>query len=59
MYIYIDLEKALKGGIPFFVSENKVVLSPGNERGYIPATYFQRVVDGKTRQLLARDKIVQ
>jgi len=41
--IYLDLAKALKDGLKFFVSTNGVVLSPGNEAGFIPPTYFKRV----------------
>lgn len=43
--IYLDMEKALQDGIKFFLSENKVVLSPGvGEEGVILPKYFKKVV---------------
>lgn len=41
--IYIDLQKALDEGIKFFISANGVVLSAGDEHGFIPSRYFSRV----------------
>ncbi|GAU96831.1 hypothetical protein RvY_08210 [Ramazzottius varieornatus] len=43
--IYLDVDKALKDGIPLFESANGVVLSPGNADKCIPSTYFLKVVD--------------
>ncbi|KAH1019812.1 hypothetical protein HUJ04_009575 [Dendroctonus ponderosae] len=34
VFIYVNLKAALEAGIPFFLSSNGVVLSPGNEQGY-------------------------
>jgi len=45
--IYIDVQKALDAGIPFSLSENGVVLTEGDERGFLSTTYFLRV---ETRQ---------
>eukprot|EP01094_Clydonella_sp_ATCC50884_P017964 TRINITY_DN3238_c0_g1_i1.p1 TRINITY_DN3238_c0_g1~~TRINITY_DN3238_c0_g1_i1.p1 ORF type:complete len:268 (-),score=48.92 TRINITY_DN3238_c0_g1_i1:18-821(-) len=42
--VYIDLARALEAGIPFEVSSNNVMLSPGLD-GVIPPEYFARVVD--------------
>lgn len=42
--IYIDMSKAIHNGIPFYMSSNGVILSPGP----IPVTYFGSVVDRKT-----------
>ena len=42
--IYIDMSKAIRDGIPFYMSSNGVILSPGP----IPVTYFGSVVDRKT-----------
>ncbi len=43
--IYLDMEKALSDGIKFFLSENKVVLTPGvGEEGVILPQYFKNVV---------------
>ncbi len=44
VFIYIDLEQALADGIPFFRSENGVILSPGDKTGCIAPSYFSRVV---------------
>ncbi len=41
--IYIDLKRALADRIPFFRSENGVILSPGNKSGVIPTSYFANV----------------
>ena len=47
--IYIDLEKALAVGIPFFVSDNGVLLSPGQgNTNIIPPTFFTMVTDNRT-----------
>lgn len=51
--VFVDLARALADGIPFFVSANKVVLSPGaGSTGAIPAKYFQRVVHRETGRVL-------
>ena len=43
--IYLNMEKALKDGIKFFISDNKVILSPGiGSEGIIPVEYFEKVV---------------
>lgn len=41
--IYIDLPKALAGGLKFFRSANNVILSSGNEEGIISPEYFAEV----------------
>ncbi|KZT37753.1 phosphotransferase KptA/Tpt1, partial [Sistotremastrum suecicum HHB10207 ss-3] len=41
--IYIDVPKALAAGIQFYISANGVILSPGNEQGFIPPEFFKRV----------------
>jgi 2'-phosphotransferase len=40
MYIVVDMYKAICDGIPFYVSANNVILSSGNDSGYIPAKYL-------------------
>lgn len=45
--IYIDIDAALEQGIPFFVSENGVVLSEGNGEGVLPYQFFKRVESRK------------
>jgi len=41
--IWIDVEKAMDEGIKFFISNNGVILSPGNEHGFIPSSCFKKV----------------
>ncbi|XP_067031889.1 tRNA 2'-phosphotransferase 1-like isoform X1 [Acropora muricata] len=41
--IYINLKKALNDGFKFYRSANNVILCPGNEEGFLPPCYFQRV----------------
>ena len=43
--IYLDIEKAIKDGIEFYVSKNGVILSPGNQDGIIDVRYFKDVVE--------------
>jgi len=47
---YIDLRNALSQGIPFFMSANWVVLSPGIN-GVVPARFLTKWVDLRTRQM--------
>ncbi|VDC03338.1 unnamed protein product [Peniophora sp. CBMAI 1063] len=51
--IYIDLERALADGLKFYLSDNGVILSEGNEAGSIAPTYFAKVTD-KHGQSIAR-----
>ncbi|ANB13235.1 Tpt1p [Sugiyamaella lignohabitans] len=41
--IFINCQAALDLGIPFFLSENGVILSPGNKQGIIPPSVFLKV----------------
>ncbi|SJL02253.1 related to tRNA 2'-phosphotransferase 1 [Armillaria ostoyae] len=41
--IYIDVAKALEAGIKFYLSKNGVVLTPGNESGYLEPRFFHKV----------------
>ena len=51
--IYINMDKAMKDGIDFYISENSVILSQGvGEEGVIEPKYFHRVVDKKTKKIL-------
>ncbi|CAL8099152.1 unnamed protein product [Calicophoron daubneyi] len=38
--IYVDLAKALADGYEFFISQNHVILTPGNEEGCLPPKYI-------------------
>lgn len=52
--VEINIVKAIKRGqIPFFISENKVILSPGiGEKGFLPSKYFRQVLDIKRQQFI-------
>ncbi|CDO69664.1 hypothetical protein BN946_scf184851.g52 [Trametes cinnabarina] len=47
--IYVDVQKAINAGIKFYISANGVVLTEGDERGFLDTRFFSRVetVDGK------------
>jgi 2'-phosphotransferase len=49
--IYIDVQKALDAGISFFLSENGVVLTEGNEHGFLSTEFFLRVEDRQGRPM--------
>ena len=50
--IYLNLPLALADGLPFFISANGVVLSPGNAKGVVEPKYFERVVRLKDGHVL-------
>lgn len=51
--IYIDFDLAIKDGIPFYISKNNVILSPGvGEQGTISHQYFQKVVRTADNEIL-------
>ena len=50
--IYLDIIRAMEAGIVFYLSDNKVVLSEGNSRGFIPKEYFSKIINRKTREEL-------
>lgn len=41
--VYVDVQKALDAGIKFSLSSNGVVLTEGDERGFLSPEYFARV----------------
>lgn len=41
--IYIDLARALASDIPFFLSRNGCVLTPGNVAGFLEPQFFKKV----------------
>ncbi|XP_078326211.1 tRNA 2'-phosphotransferase 1-like isoform X4 [Crassostrea virginica] len=51
MAIEIDVEKAMRDGIKFYISENDVVLTKGRD-GYIPNAYFKKAYKLGTRENL-------
>merc|ERR1712218_244679 len=49
IYIYINTKKcAAENTIPFYQSDNGVILTPGNDSGKLPIDYFLKVIDAKT-----------
>lgn len=44
VFIFVDVEAAMAEGILFGLSANGVILSPGNDKGFIPPHLFQRVI---------------
>ena len=49
--IYIDLPSALSAGMKFYLSANGVVLSEGDENGFIKPVFFRRVENSKREAL--------
>lgn len=51
--IEVNLVKAIKQGVPFFVSENQVILSPGiSAEGFLPPQYFRQALNIKTGEFI-------
>lgn len=48
--IYINLHEALLDGLPFYESDNGVILTSGDEKGYLKPKYFQKAVCISTEQ---------
>ncbi|KAL0488345.1 tRNA 2'-phosphotransferase [Acrasis kona] len=56
--IYIDIKKLLDDGIPLFLSDNNVLLTPGKgDTGFVPVDCFERVVNIKTNEVLWPEEI--
>jgi len=45
--IYINVQKALDAGIPFWLSDNGVVLTEGDASGFLKPEFFSRVENAK------------
>lgn len=43
--VYLDIKKAMEAGVKFWVSENGVILSEGDEKGIIGLQFFSKVED--------------
>ena len=41
--VFIDVQKALEAGIKFYLSDNGVVLTEGDEQGFLKPDFFSRV----------------
>ena len=52
--VEINMVKAIRDGkIPFFISENSVILSPGiGDKGYLPPQFFRQVINIKSKELI-------
>ena len=55
--IFIDVQKALDSGIQFFLSDNGVVLTEGNKRGFLTPELFERVEDTQGGLLSGWEKV--
>eukprot|EP00747_Dinoflagellata_sp_TGD_P101376 gnl/TRDRNA2_/TRDRNA2_168336_c1_seq5.p1 gnl/TRDRNA2_/TRDRNA2_168336_c1~~gnl/TRDRNA2_/TRDRNA2_168336_c1_seq5.p1 ORF type:complete len:171 (+),score=23.49 gnl/TRDRNA2_/TRDRNA2_168336_c1_seq5:77-589(+) len=49
--IWVDLKRAVQAGIPFYLSANQVILSPG-DNGLVSIEYFEQVKDLGSGQVL-------
>ena len=47
VHVYVDIQRAIAAGIKFELSANGVILTSGDEKGYIPPEFFSRVVTHK------------
>ena len=45
--VYVDIDAALAAGIKFFLSENGVILTEGDEKGLLSYEFFKRVESRK------------
>ncbi|KAF0306522.1 N-acetylglucosaminyl-phosphatidylinositol de-N-acetylase [Amphibalanus amphitrite] len=48
LHIHVDIDSAIADGIKFFKSSNGVILTPGDEQGFLKPKYFKKIVDAKT-----------
>ncbi|MES1907534.1 MAG: hypothetical protein MHM6MM_000637 [Cercozoa sp. M6MM] len=63
IYIYVDIKQAIRDGVPFFISGNDVLLSPGikgdSDTLSVPPRYFKKVTRRSKRsgewQVIFRD----
>jgi RNA:NAD 2'-phosphotransferase (TPT1/KptA family) len=57
VHVYIDAAKCAKDGVPFFQSDNGVLLTDGVEgSGILPPEYFSHVTDSSGNVLLDNRK---
>lgn len=56
--IFLDLRKALERGLKFFMSENGVVLSEGDDNGVVSLDFFERVEEKSGQVLVEHGKVV-
>ncbi|KAI3800461.1 hypothetical protein L1987_28552 [Smallanthus sonchifolius] len=53
--IFLDIRKALQGGVKLYISDNKVILTEGFD-GVVPVEYFERVESWPDRKLITFDQ---
>lgn len=51
IFIYINIQAALSSGIQFFFSDNGVVLTAGDDKGFLKPEFFLRVENAKRQAL--------
>lgn len=57
IYIYINGAKCANDNVPFYQSDNGVILTAGmNEGGMLPMKYFAKVVDAQSGKILWEEK---
>lgn len=57
IYIYINGTKCADDGIPFYRSDNGVILTAGvNDRGVLPTKYFEKVIEATTGTILWKNE---
>ncbi|KAL7590694.1 hypothetical protein Lser_V15G38849 [Lactuca serriola] len=49
--IFLDIRKAIEGGMKLYISDNKVILTEGFE-GVVPVKYFERIESWLDRKLI-------
>ena len=49
--VYVDVQKALDAGIKFHMSANGVILTEGDDTGFLKPQFFQKVTDKKGQEL--------
>ncbi|KAI0987757.1 hypothetical protein GJ496_009696 [Pomphorhynchus laevis] len=54
IHIYINLAACITDGIDFYLSKNGVILTEGNEHGYIETKYFSKIIDCTTGSELSK-----
>lgn len=43
--IFIDILEAIRDGYKFTLSNNRVILTPGNEAGFLPVSYISKILE--------------
>ncbi|KAH8104042.1 KptA family-domain-containing protein [Cristinia sonorae] len=54
VFVYVNVNSAIASGVKFGLSSNGVVLSEGNDNGFIPPSFFEKVVTRQGAILLDR-----